>query len=348
MVSISVNKSKILIEKALVDNCGQFIFDAISPCKVLIISDENVEKYYVEQIKSQLKSLNFQVHLFVIDSGEQYKSLKTAEKIYKTLSLNFMTRSDAIIAIGGGIVTDIAGFVAGTFNRGMNLIHIPTSFLAMIDAAVGGKNGVNSDYGKNLVGTFYHPSLILIDPNTLKTLPENELHCGIAEAIKYGCIKDRKLFEILENHNFEDVVDEIIHRSIRVKKELVEKDEFDLGDRMLLNFGHTIGHALEKSYNYEKISHGQAVAVGMNVITKISEKMNLTQKGTSDRLFSVCKKYFLPTESDLSFDKIFEIILRDKKVLNNCLNLVLLKRIGEGFIYKMPTGNIMKFMKGEL
>jgi len=341
------NTSKILINHALIDNFEQFILNLLRPCKILIISDSNVAKLYVEQVKSQLKKFNFQAELFIIDGGEKAKSLKTVEKIYEVLSLNFMSRSDLIISLGGGVVTDIAGFVAATYNRGMKLVSIPTSFLAMIDAAIGGKNGVNSNYGKNLIGTFYHPSLILIDPNVLKTLPKNELYCGIAEAIKYGCIKDKKLFEILEKENFENNLDEIIHRSILVKKELVEKDEFDLDERMLLNFGHTIGHALEKLYNYEKISHGEAVAIGMNKITKISEIMNLTEKGTTDRLLSVCKKYSLPTESDLPFKEIFKIIMRDKKVIDNYLNLILLKNIGNGFIYKIPSEKIMSFMKKE-
>ena len=347
MLSINVNISKILIDNDLISNCGQFILSVISPCKVMIIIDANIAKLYIDTIKTQLTKLNFKIKIFIIKSEEQSKCIKMANKIYEILSLNFMSRSDAIIAIGGGVITDIAGFVASTYNRGMNLIYIPTSLLAQIDAAIGGKNGINSKYGKNLIGTFYHPRLILIDPIALKTLPKNELNCGIAEAIKYGCIKDKKLFEILENQNFKDSIYEIIHRSILVKKELVEKDEFDLGDRMLLNFGHTIGHALEKLYNYEKISHGQAISIGMNIITKISESLGLTQNTTANRLFAICKKYSLPTKSDLSPEKIVEIILRDKKILNNYLNLILLKNIGEGFIYKISSDKIINFMKGE-
>ena len=346
MISLRVNKSQILVKRDLINNCGKVIFDTIRPRKVLIISDSNVVKIYVEQIKLQLEKLNFQIEVFAINPAEQSKSLKTVVQIYEKLSLNFMSRSDIILAIGGGIVTDVAGFISATYNRGMNLISIPTSFLAIIDAAIGGKNGVNSSFGKNLIGTFYHPSLVLIDPNVLTTLPKKELHCGIAEAIKYGCIKDKKLFGILENEKFENNVDEIIYRSIMVKKKLVEKDEFDLGERMILNFGHTIAHALERIYNYKTLSHGEAVAVGMNTITKISEVMGITEKGTANRLLSVCKKYFLPTENNLPFDEIFGIVLRDKKVIDGCLNLILLKNIGNGFVYKMPLEKIVSFMKG--
>lgn len=347
MLSIDVNKSKILIDNALISNIGQYVSSKFLPCKILIISDRNVEKLYVEQVKTNLMKFKFQVKSFIINPGEQSKTLKIAEKIYKILSLNYMSRTDIIIAIGGGIVTDIAGFVAATYNRGMNLVNIPTSLLAQIDAAIGGKNGVNSEFGKNLIGTFYHPNLILIDPQTIKSLPEKELNCGIAEAIKYGCIIDKELFKILEDKNFKDFTNEIVYKSIMVKKKLVERDKFDLGDRMLLNFGHTIGHALEKLEDYENLSHGQAVAIGMNMITRISEKLNLTEKGTANRLLLVCEKYSLPTKSDLSFQTIFEVVLRDKKVLNHCLNLVLIKSIGNGFIYKIPSNKIIDFMKGE-
>lgn len=350
MVSIDVNSSKVLIGSGLIDNLESVILDLICPCKILIVSDSNVSRLYVQKVKSQLEKLNFKVHIYILDSGEYHKSLDTIEKIYAALSQNFMSRCDAIVAVGGGIVTDIAGFAAATYNRGMKLIFAPTSLLAMIDASIGGKNGVNSEYGKNLIGTFYNPKLVLIDPEVLKTLPQDELHCGIAEVIKYGCIKDKKLFDILENSNIASSINEIICRSIMTKKEFVEKDEFDLGYRMHLNFGHTIGHAIERLYNYEKISHGQAVSIGMNIITRISEMMNLTQKGTSDRLFFVCKKYSLPTGKDLladKTDKIFKIILHDKKILNNHLNLVLLKKIGEAFIYKISSENIVDFIKGE-
>ncbi len=350
MVPISVNSSKILIGDGLIDNIRLAITDLTCPCNVLIVSDSNVSKFYVGKVKSQLDKLNFEVYIYVLSPGEQYKSLNTIEKIYAILSQNFMSRCDAIVAIGGGIVTDVAGFAAATYNRGMKLIFVPTSLLAMIDASIGGKNGVNSEYGKNLIGTFYNPKLILIDPEVLKTLPQNELHCGIAEAIKYGCIKDEKLLDILENSDIGNYLNEIIYRSIMIKKEFVEKDEFDLGYRMHLNFGHTIGHAIERLYNYEKISHGQAVSIGMNIITKISEMMNLTQKGTLDRLSLVCKKYSLLTGDDLFFsntDKISEIILHDKKILDNYLNLVLLKKIGESFIYKISSENIVDFIKGE-
>jgi len=348
MRALSVIKSKILIEENIISKCGKLILNSVNPCKTLIVSDRNVAKIYLNIVSRELERLGFQVQAFLINPGEQSKSFEVAEKIYNVLTLNFMSRCDLIISLGGGVVTDLSGFVASTYHRGMKLVHIPTSFLAMIDAAIGGKNGVNSNYGKNLIGTFYHPSLILIDPLALKTLPSRELCCGIAEAIKCGCIWDKELFKILENQNFYNNINEIIIRSIKVKKELAEIDEQDFGSRMLLNFGHTIGHALEKIGCYKKISHGEAVSIGMNEITRISESMNLTRFEVPQRLKTVCKKYFLPTNNNFSRSQLQKAVLHDKKILNGYLNLVLIKDIGKSFIYKISDKEFINFLKNEI
>ncbi len=348
MRALGVIKSKILVEENIISKCGKFILESVKLCKVLIISDRNVAKIYLNIVSRELEKLGFQVQVFLINPGEQSKSFKTAEKIYNSLTLNFMARCDLIVSLGGGVVTDLSGFVASTYHRGIKLVHIPTSFLAMIDAAIGGKNGVNSKYGKNLIGTFYHPCLVLIDPLALKTLPPREFCCGIAEAIKCGCIGDKKLFKILENQDFYNNIEEIIMRSIRVKKNLVEIDEQDFGSRVLLNFGHTIGHALEKIGNYKKLSHGEAVSIGMNEITKISESMNLTRFEVLPRLKAVCRKYFLPTHNNFPSNQLQEAVLHDKKILNGYLNLVLIKDIGEGFIYKIPDKEFINFLKNKI
>lgn len=345
MLSFNIDKSKVLIDNNLIFDIGKYFLKEFLPCKILIITDRNIEKFYLKQIKVNLEKFNFKIISFILNPGEKYKTLDNIKEIYNVLSLNYMSRTDIILAMGGGIVTDIAGFVAATYNRGMYLINMPTTLLAQIDASIGGKNGINTEYGKNLIGTFYQPDLILIDPQTLKSLPNKELSCGIAEAIKYGCIKDKQLFEILENKDLKKYTKEIIYRSILIKKELVEEDMFDLGNRMLLNFGHTIGHALEKLEKYENISHGQAISIGMNIITKISEKLGLTEIGTSDRLRRICKKYCLPTKSNLSFQKISEIILLDKKILNDSINLILIKNIGNGYIYKIHADQVINFLK---
>lgn len=343
MIKIKVNRSEVLIEKGLFENFSHHVLNLTEPCKAFILSDETVAKFYAGKLKKNLEKSGFKVSEFIIKPGEKSKTLSTAMKIYEKMASDFISRGDMIISIGGGIVSDIAGFAAATYLRGIKFVSIPTSLLAQIDASIGGKNGVNLSCGKNLVGTFYSPTLVLVDSNLLLTLPEKELRCGIAEAIKCGCIKDEKLFEIFENENFKDNLDEIIKRSITVKNQLTEKDEFDLGERKLLNFGHTFGHAYEMIGNFEIFSHGEAVAIGMNEITKISEKLGLTKAGTTQRLAEVLKKNSLPLSSSFAKKNVLKAILHDKKISGSFIDLSILKSIGSGFIHRVPCSKIEDF-----
>lgn len=344
MAEIKVNKSKILIGRGLFKDFSHYVLNIAEPCKVLILSDETVAKLYADELKRNLEKSGFEVSEFIIKPGEKSKTLSTAAKIYEKMALNLISRGDFLISLGGGVVSDIAGFVAATYSRGIKFINVPTSLLAQIDASIGGKNGINLSCGKNLVGTFYHPKFVLVDSNLLFTLPKNQLKCGIAEAIKCGCIKDEKLFEIFENENFEKNVDEIIKRSIAVKKHLVEKDERDLAERKLLNFGHTLGHAYEKLGDFETLSHGEAIAIGMNEITEISENLGLTNPHTAERLSEVLKKHSLPVSSCFAKEKVLKTVLLDKKISNSFIDLVLLKSIGSSFIHKVPCSEIANFL----
>ncbi len=346
MINFNVCKSKVIMGARIIDDLSSLALSYQKSCKIFIITDTNVSAIYLENLKSQLKKLNFEVYYYIIPAGELSKSLNTVENIYEKLSSDLISKNDIIISLGGGVVSDISGFVASTYKRGIKLVNIPTSFLAMIDASIGGKNAVNLNSGKNLVGNFYFPDLILIDYSFLSTLPKKELHSGISEAIKCGAIFDSKLFSILEKEKFEDNIESIIYKSISVKKKLVEKDQFDSGKRMLLNFGHTIGHAVESLCRYKNISHGEAVSIGMNTITKISEKLGLTSKGASERLKNVCKKYFLPVENSFSIEGLSGAILQDKKNLGDYINLVILKDIGSSFLLKLPSSNISDFLEG--
>ena len=224
MAELKVGKSRVLIGKGLFENLRHHVLNITEPCKVLILSDETVAKFYIEKLRKNLEKSGFKISEFIIKPGEKSKTLSTATKIYEKMAADFFSRSDMVVSLGGGVVSDIAGFAAATYLRGIKFVSIPTSLLAQIDASIGGKNGVNLSFGKNLVGTFYSPELVLVDSNFLLTLPQKELRCGIAEAIKCGCIKNEKLFEIFENENFENNLDEIIKRSIAVKKQLAEKD----------------------------------------------------------------------------------------------------------------------------
>ena len=344
MAELKVGKSRVLIEKGLFENFGHHVLNITEPCKVLILSDETVAKFYIEKLRKNLEKSGFKVSEFIIKPGEKSKTLSTATKIYEKMAADFFSRSDMVVSLGGGVVSDIAGFAAATYLRGIKFVSIPTSLLAQIDASIGGKNGVNLSFGKTLVGTFYSPELVLVDSNFLLTLPQKELRCGIAEAIKCGCIKDEKLFEIFENENFENNLDEIIKRSIAVKKQLAEKDEFDLGERKLLNFGHTLGHAYEKLGNFETFSHGEAVAIGMNEITKISEKLGLTKAGTAERLAEVLKKNSLPVSSSFAKKDVLKAVLHDKKISGSFIDLAVLKSIGSSFIHRVPCSKIADFL----
>ena len=344
MIKLKVNKSSVLIGKGLFENFSNHVLSVTNPCKVLVLSDETVAKLYIEDLKKNLEISGFEVSEFIIKPGEKSKTLSTAMKIYEKMASKFLSRSDVIISLGGGIVSDLAGFSAATYLRGIKFISIPTSFLAQIDASIGGKNGVNLSFGKNLVGTFYNPELIVVDSNLLLTLPKRELSCGVAEAIKCGCIRDEKLFEIFENENFEDNIDEIISRSIAIKKKIVENDEFDLGERKLLNFGHTLGHAYEMLGNFKALSHGEAVAIGMAELAKISEKFGLTKTGTCKRLTEVLKKHSLPTESYFSKKDVLKAVLHDKKISGSFIDLAILKEIGSGFIHRISCDGIEDFL----
>lgn len=344
MAELKVGKSKVLIGKGLFESFGHHVLNITEPCKVLILSDETVAKFYIEKLRKNLEKSGFKISEFVIKPGEKSKTLSTTTKIYEKMAADFLSRGDMVVSLGGGVVSDIAGFAAATYLRGIKFVSIPTSLLAQIDASIGGKNGVNLSFGKNLVGTFYNPKLVLVDSNFLLTLPQKELRCGIAEAIKCGCIKDEKLFEIFENENFENNLDEIIKRSIAVKKQLAEKDEFDLGERKLLNFGHTLGHAYEKLGNFETFSHGEAVAIGMNEITKISEKLGLTKKGTAERLAEVLKKNSLPANSNFAKKDVLKAVLHDKKISGLFIDLAILKSIGSSFIHRVPCSKIAYFL----
>ena len=346
MISFNVCESKVIMSAGITNDLSTLALSCQKSCKIFIITDTNVSAIYLEHLESQLKKLNFEVNYYIIPAGEFSKSLNTAENIYEKLSSDLISKNDIIISLGGGMVSDISGFVASTYKRGIKLINIPTSFLAMIDASIGGKNAVNLNSGKNLVGSFYFPDLVLIDCSFLNTLPKQELNSGISEVIKCGAIFDKKLFNILEREKFEDNIENIIYKSILVKKKLVEEDRFDSGKRMLLNFGHTIGHAIENLHGYKNISHGEAVSIGMNAITKISEKLGLTDAGVSERLKNVCEKYCLPVENSFSIESLSEAILQDKKIFGEYINLVILKDIGNSFLLKLSGYNISNFLEG--
>jgi 3-dehydroquinate synthase len=328
----------IIIEKGLINRVSEEIRKVYKGKKIFIITDDNVNKYYGGKISEELKKNDFEVKLLALKPGEETKNFNTLPIVYNELLDFNLTRSDLIIALGGGVIGDLAGFVASTYLRGVDFVQIPTSLLAQVDSSVGGKVAVDLERGKNLVGSFYHPKCVLIDPEVLNTLDNRFFIDGMAEVIKYGCIKDKQFFDYLEkmenNQQLINNMEVVIHKCCDIKRQVVENDEKDKGERMLLNFGHTLGHAIEQYYNYTKYSHGEGVAIGMYVISKISEEKGLTKKGTSQRIKDILVKYNLPYELDVNIEETLEAINLDKKKLGNDLNVIILKEIGNSEIYK--------------
>ena len=337
VVDLGERSYPIIIEDNLLDRIDEEIQKVFKGNKVFILTDENVNKFYGDRISSKLLEAGYDVRSLALPAGEETKSFFTLPEVYNALLDFNLTRSDLIITLGGGVIGDLGGFVASTYLRGVSFVQIPTSLLAQVDSSVGGKVAVDLEKGKNLVGSFYHPKLVLIDPLVLKTLEKRFLIDGMAEVIKYGCIKDNTLFEYLNDTEAIEVINNIgtiIHRCCDIKRGVVEKDEKDTGERMLLNFGHTIGHAIEQYYNYSKYTHGEAVAIGMYNISLISEERGITEEGTSKKIKNILEKYNLPYDMDINIENILDTMNLDKKKLGKKLNVILLKKIGESEIYK--------------
>ena len=335
-VNLGKDSYPIYIQQGLLDEVLSYIKPVFQGNKIMIISDDQVFSYYGEKIETQLKK-EYEVSHIVVRHGEQSKRFDILPELYNELLSFQLTRTDLIIALGGGVIGDLAGFVASTFLRGVKFVQIPTSLLAQGDSSVGGKVAVDLPAGKNLVGAFKHPSLVLIDPKTLKTLDKRFISDGMGEVIKYGCIFDAELFKQLTTYSsFEELyqdIDEIIYRCVDLKRDVVEKDLFDFGDRLALNFGHTLGHAIEQYYHYEKYSHGEAISIGMVQLTQIAEMKGLTKPGTASQICDVLKTYQLPHVSHLKTADLKQAMAVDKKNINKKLSYVLLHEIGQSYIY---------------
>ena len=336
----------IYIENNLLPSAGSYIEHVFQGKRIMIVSDDNVYPLYGNLLTAQLEG-RYQCSHYVLPHGEPSKSFDMLPGVYSALLEAKLSRSDLIIALGGGVVGDLTGFVAATYLRGIKLVQIPTSLLAQVDSSVGGKVAVDLPQGKNLVGAFYHPDMVLIDPLVLKTLPERFINDGMGEVIKYGCIADAKLFKILEKcgsfEDLEDYLSNIIYTCVDCKRRVVEEDERDTGRRMLLNFGHTLAHTIEQHFHYERESHGEAVAIGMYQICRFAQLRGLTAPGTAEQIKSVLISYHLPFECALPTDVLLDAILLDKKNLNDHLNVILLHTIGDSYIYETTA----EFFKSE-
>lgn len=304
--------------------------------KWLIITDENVAEIYLNDFLEMFNERSASVNHYIIPPGENSKALSMAEQIYDFLCVNNYTRNDGIIALGGGVVGDLAGFVASTYLRGIIWVQVPTTLLAQVDSSVGGKVAVNNKYGKNLVGSFYQPHGVFIDTLFLLTLNERELKSGLAEVIKYACIEDAVLFSELEEGDITSINwSSVIKKCILIKKQVIEKDEKELNERKHLNFGHTLGHGIEKYFDYKTYNHGEAVALGMWFGAWLSFDLSLLSKASYLRIKNLLEQYDYIKKDEYDTDRLFQMILQDKKRQGDYIEYILLDEIGESRIYKL-------------
>lgn len=335
----------IYIERGSLKNCGNIIADTVRTRRAAVITDDIVDSLYARTVTDSLESSGFSVCKFVFKDGESSKSSQTLNEIYTFLCENNITRTDCIIALGGGVVGDITGFAAATFLRGLDYIQIPTTLLAQIDSSVGGKTAIDLPCGKNLVGAFKQPKCVICDSDTLSTLSDEIMSDGMAEAIKYGMIRDAELFELIASHNLENVseiIDEVVYSCISIKRDVVEHDEFDTGERMILNFGHTLGHAVESYYNYKTYTHGSAVAIGMCMITARECSPQLLE-----RLEACIKAYRLPTECDAPVHELLSRCSNDKKRESGSINYIICPETGKAEIKKVSVDEFERLMEGK-
>ncbi|MEO0927806.1 MAG: 3-dehydroquinate synthase [Cyanobacteria bacterium J06643_13] len=319
--------------------------------KVLVISNPEIFGHYGDTCLNSLREAGFDTYTHLIPAGESHKHLQSIQQVYDTAQANHLERSSTFVALGGGVIGDMTGFAAATWLRGVNFVQVPSTLLAIVDASVGGKTGVNHPQGKNLIGAFYQPKLVAIDPSLLKTLPLKEFRAGMAEVIKYGVIWDEDLFTKLEHHDRLDSLEHvgdsfletIVTRSCQAKAEVVGEDEKEAGLRAILNYGHTTGHAVESLTHYQQFVHGEAVAIGMVAAGKIAIAMGLWTQPEADRQNALITKAGLPTEIpiEIAIADILETIKSDKKVKAGKVRFILPTAIGKVIITDRVTPEII-------
>ena len=330
----------VLIKKNLLVQAGALIEKLIGKTHTaVVISDENVFALYGSMLINSLELAGFNIIYFSFPAGEVSKCLGTYEKILGFLAKNKVSRGDILIALGGGVTGDLVGFVAATYLRGVKYIQVPTTLLAAVDSSVGGKTAINLDYGKNLVGSFYQPLMVICDPSVFVSLTPEFYRDGCAEVIKYGFIGSYDFIMELEKTPIDQQFENVISVCVSMKRDIVCLDEFDTGKRQLLNFGHTFGHAIEKASNFS-ISHGNAVAIGMSIITRAAVNFGLCDKKVLDRLLLLLDKYNLPSETKFLANDLYAAALSDKKISNGTVNLIVPSKLGECIIKKIEIKDL--------
>ena len=350
MEKVRVTASKeynVHIGSGFLDDVGEMMASIKRPCRAVIVSDDNVYSLYGEKVKLSLEKSSFTVFEYIVPHGENSKSVENFINIQEFCAESNITRTDLFVALGGGVVGDLTGFVASTYLRGVDFVQIPTTVLAMVDSSVGGKTAINLNAGKNLCGAFHQPIAVFADCETLGTLPDEIFNEGCAEIIKYGMILDGEFLSFLKDNDIKENVEYVIKRCVEIKRDIVNRDEFEKGERKLLNFGHTIGHAIEKCSNLT-ISHGNAVAVGMVIATKGAFELGLSYDDYSDVLLPILKKNKLPTTCNFSADELYKITLTDKKRSRDVISLIVPEEYGLCKIHKISVEQLKDFIEAGL
>ncbi len=332
------------IGQELLADTGKFVSKVCNGSKAAIISDSNVFPLWGETVCESLTNAGYQVCSYVFPAGENSKNGNTYLEILNFLAENKLTRSDIVIALGGGVVGDITGFSAATYLRGIPYVQIPTTLLAMVDSSVGGKTAIDLPAGKNLAGAFYQPKLVLCSLDALTTLPESIFCDGCAEVIKYSILYDKMLFQHLSENGLDFDREYVISRCVELKRDVVKEDEFDTGIRQMLNLGHTVGHAIEALSNYT-VTHGQAVSIGMTVIAKASASRNICTDSVYQEIQRILKQFNLPTETVFNAGQLYNIMLSDKKRADAYINLIVPNAIGQCSIWNIEIETLKSFIE---
>ena len=349
MTTVPVKASKtynIHIGTGLMDKAGEYLRTVTKGDSIMLVSGDIVSELHAPRVRRALEAAGYQVSQFVYPHGEQSKTPETYFALLNALAEAGITRSDTIVALGGGVTGDLAGFAAATYQRGICYVQMPTTLLAAVDSSVGGKTAIDLPAGKNLAGAFYQPAMVLCDLDTLATLPEDVFTDGCAEVIKYGVIWDEALFEQLRS-GIKANLEQVIARCVTIKAEVVGKDEFDNGLRGILNFGHTVGHAVEKCSDFG-VSHGSAVAIGMVIVSKAAALAGICDGSVFDRVLALVSAYGLPTKTNFEPDALLQAMLSDKKRAGAKISLIIPQKIGAVRIEKMGLEEMDKLLRPAL
>lgn len=337
----------VTIDSGLLRRCGRRLGELLPPCRMAVITDSNVAPLYLDAVTASLREAGFAVSAYVFPAGEEHKDLETLSGILEFLAEERLTRTDGIVALGGGVTGDMAGFAAGCYLRGIRYVQLPTTLLAAVDASVGGKTAINLRGGKNLAGLFHQPAAVLCDTDCLTTLPAGVLADGAAEAIKTGILCDESLFSFFETHAPAADPEEIIARCVAFKAGVVERDEKEQNERRLLNLGHTVGHGIEKCSGYT-IPHGHAVAAGMAIIARAAEALGWTETPVAARIAACLTKCGLPTGTEFSAKELARAAAADKKRAGSRITLVVPQRIGLCRLKELPVDELQAVISAGL